>query len=483
MLYKDPIRHEYPIKSYSLVASALSRCNPRLLQIFFSKKFNISIRRGIVNTNDKNHKYGRHVTFRGGILTLGCLLWTGLAGVEYFKSLLSCKDMDLSKQINQSLFFDVIGNDYLVRLATDNYLPKMLSFFLCKTWNNSWNAIIADNKNRRHVINDESNNSKYIIRDIYATKLGNIDIIHARDKNGDSLFYKCVENRDIKLNTLKFLYEYAIEMNKQFPEKYSQHDVYYFVNNINPNILLNKNYKNNKKEQVTKQKFKGNKLRVISNAAINVYSSINFDQFNGEYYGKRHSTFMVACKNGYCTKIQFLIDYCQWFIDLTLRGWNHTEKQYFYASDLAIIHNELYDEHEMRFCPEISRVSEKLLQWISWMEVGYQDYGMKISFQFLLHKLVINNELFCCFFFVSFGQLKDYMNNEPYGKFFMEYNIDFQIQNPRLNDNYKIHKKCDKKSRMAAKKKCAVKKYNRKRERVKLKMDTKAMIADIFEYY
>ena len=34
----------------------------------------------------------------------------------------------------------------------------------------------------------------------------------------------------------------------------------------------------------------------------------------------------------------------------------------------------------------------------------------------------------------------------------MEFNIDLKIENPRLNDNYKIHKKCDNKSRPAARK-------------------------------
>ena len=178
-------------------------------------------------------------------------------------------------------------------------------------------------------------------------------------------------------------------MNQQFPEKYSKHDVYYFVNNINPNILLsNKNDNINKKEEVTRKK---SKLRVISNAAIsNAYSSINFDQFDGEYNGtgKRHSTFMVACKHGYCTKIQFLVDCCQWFIDLTLGGWNRKKKQYCYASDFAIIHNKLYDADERCgvYHTDSSRVSEKLLEWISMIEVEYLDYGMKISFQFLLYK-------------------------------------------------------------------------------------------------
>ena len=74
------------------------------------------------------------------------------------------------------------------------------------------------------------------------------------------------------------------------------------------------------------------------------------------------------------------------------------------------------------------------------------------------------------------------MNDEPYGKFFMEYNINLKIENPRLNDHYKIHKKCDNKSRMVTKKIHNGKKHNRRRKRIKLKMDTKAMIADICEY-
>ena len=74
------------------------------------------------------------------------------------------------------------------------------------------------------------------------------------------------------------------------------------------------------------------------------------------------------------------------------------------------------------------------------------------------------------------------MNDEPYSKFFMEYNIDLKIQNPRLNEKYKIHKKCDNKSRMVAKQIYNVKKHNRRRKRIKLKMDTKAMITDLCEY-
>ena len=287
---------------------------------------------------------------------------------------------DLSKQINESLFFDLIG-DYEVkeycRNASDN-LPKIFLLFLCKT---------LDNDNKPHVINDEINNSEYKVRDIYEKKLSNIDIIHARDKNGDSLFYKCVQNGRIKVKTLKFLYEYAIKMNKQFPQKYSKHDVYYFVNNINPNILLNTNYKNSKKEEVTK---KTGKLRVIPN--VNRYSLINFDQFHGEYYGKRYSTFMVACKRGYCTKIKFLIDYCQWFIDLTLCGWNREEKRYCYASDLAINYNKV--GFNWRYTP---KVGEKLLERIKWMEVGYQDYGMKISINIMFDVLFLFLFNFCLF--------------------------------------------------------------------------------------
>ena len=106
---------------------------------------------------------------------------------------------------------------------------------------------------------------------------------------------------------------------------------------------------------------------------------------------------MAACKHGYTKKIQFLIDYCQWFIDLTLCGWNRTEKQYAYASDLARKHNELFDEYGTWVFQNdnVSRVGDKLLEWISRMEVEYQDYGMKISFNFnffpyKLNKLVIN---------------------------------------------------------------------------------------------
>ena len=73
-------------------------------------------------------------------------------------------------------------------------------------------------------------------------------------------------------------------------------------------------------------------------------------------------------------------------------------------------------------------------------------------------------------------------DDDPYVKFFMEYNIDLKIQNPRLSDNYKIHKKSDNKSRMAARQTFNVKKHNRRRKRIKLKMDTKAMITDICEY-
>ena len=76
------------------------------------------------------------------------------------------------------------------------------------------------------------------------------------------------------------------------------------------------------------------------------------------------------------------------------------------------------------------------------------------------------------------------MNDEPYSKFFMEYNIDLKIQNPRLNEKYncKIYKKCDNKSRMAARKICNIKKHTRRRKRIKLKQDTKAMVTDICEY-
>ena len=414
MLYKDPHTQKYPInyKSYSIVTRLFDCCNPRLIQIFFNKKFNISIRCGIINPNDENHEYyvDGAGTGKGGILTLACAVWSGRASVECFKSLLSCTDMDLSKQINETLFFDLIGNQYYLHSATDDKLPKIFSFFLCKTWKNSennyncedmklkssTNTTAADNKNRCDVINDEANinnsASEYKIRDIYETQLANIDIIHARDKNGDSLFYKCTEYCVVQLNTLKFLYEYAIEMNKQFPEKYSEYDVYYFVNNINPNILLNQNddvdINNNKKEQVTR---KTRKLQVISNVNFNKYSLIDFDQFSGEYYGKRHSTFMVACRHGYCTKIQFLIDYCQLIIDLSLCGWNRKAKQYCYASDLAIMNNEEYDEIESwGIRPRHTRVSEELIQWIKLVELGYHDYCMKISFQFLLYKLVIN---------------------------------------------------------------------------------------------
>ena len=75
--------------------------------------------------------------------------------------------------------------------------------------------------------------------------------------------------------------------------------------------------------------------------------------------------------------------------------------------------------------------------------------------------------------------------DEPIGQFFMEYNICLKNENPRVND--KIHKKDidekkSKKSTMVARKIYNVKKHNRKRKRMKLKLDTNAMITDICEY-
>ena len=88
---------------------------------------------------------------------------------------------------------------------------------------------------------------------------------------------------------------------------------------------------------------------------------------------------------------------------------------------------------------------------------------------------------------MSEADLEHNTYDEPIGQFFMEYNCNICLknENPRVND--KIHKKDidekkSKKSRMIARKIYNVKKHNRKRKRMKLKLDTNAMITDICEY-
>ena len=77
--------------------------------------------------------------------------------------------------------------------------------------------------------------------------------------------------------------------------------------------------------------------------------------------------------------------------------------------------------------------------------------------------------------------------DDPMGKHFMEYNFEMEKRNNEwrwLDD--KLRKKQEntrpKRSRMAAKKVFMANKNNKKRNRMKLKLDTKSMITDIGYY-
>ena len=353
MLYKDPKTLMYPIESQSIIA-IICHGGPRLWQIFFSKEFNLSIRHNIFDPSDENHVYdiGWDRILKGGLLDLVCQLWTRHLFVNRFKCLLSCKDMDLSNQINEKIFFHLANNYDLESDA----LVKIFRFLLARTCD--W-----DNNNNTNGNNfDSCSDSEYTVRDIYADKFSSIDIIHTRDKNGNSLFYQCTKQVTKKVDVLEFLYDYAIKMNQQFGEKYCQNDIYYFINNINPKIFINKG----------DDKCNHN----------NAYGVINFDQFDGDYFdgeGSRYSTFMLACVKGYHKKMQFLIDYCQQFIDLTLRGWYTTKKKYVYGSHLALIHKRNWCRC---YSPEFrdadrGMISDDMLKLVKEIEKGYQYYGME----------------------------------------------------------------------------------------------------------
>ena len=385
MLYKDPKTLMYPIESKSIIASIIRDTDPRLLQIFFSKEFNLSIRSNIFNPSGENHAYQIDLgvcdlkrVIKGGLLQLGCQLWTGYRIVNRFKCLLSCKDMDLSNQINETLFFHLVNNG---DLKSDERI-KMFRFLLAKTCNCNLN----DN------INDSDSDGEYMVRDIYADKLANIDIIHTRDCNGNSLFYECAERVTIKVDALKFLYDYAINMNQQFGEKYCRNDIYRFINNIIPKTLLNKesdydNYNNSNR--------------------VN-----NLDQFWVGYYlafYPSYSTFRLVRQNGYASKMTFLRNYCQPFIDVNL--WVRFTKigdKFFHgnfnvvkskkntnvhSSFLALKHKQIYGQLQSAYekfrDADTAMISNEMLQLVIKIGKGYQYYGMKMVFPILCAIIII----------------------------------------------------------------------------------------------
>ena len=65
--------------------------------------------------------------------------------------------------------------------------------------------------------------------DLYRKKFANINIINAKDENENNLFYQVSAYRKTSAKLLKFLYDYAINRCRLFREKYSEHDIYYFM--------------------------------------------------------------------------------------------------------------------------------------------------------------------------------------------------------------------------------------------------------------
>ena len=138
-------------------------------------------------------------------------------------------------------------------------------------------------------------------------------------------------------------------MHELFPITYTYNDIYYFVNNINPNIKLKNSIaidastkgeirsKNTIKDDGKEKRKKTHNLLVISDVDIDFY------QFDAIFYGDRntprYSTFMSVCKEGDLDKAEYLLDYCDWLIDLNLCSrWitkNRKPAKYVYASDLA----------------------------------------------------------------------------------------------------------------------------------------------------
>ena len=109
MLYKDPQTNEYPIKSNSLIYRIFKYGKLRLLEMFFSKEFNLSLRRDITNTSAGNYDYSKtQITIGDGILKLALISQNKC--VKCIKVSLSCKDIDLSNQINETLIFELLDS-------------------------------------------------------------------------------------------------------------------------------------------------------------------------------------------------------------------------------------------------------------------------------------------------------------------------------------------------------------------------------------